>query len=54
LSLQACGEWLEERESLLSELRHNLNSRFGNLQEQVVVVPSYLEMWTFMSAHKPD
>ena len=54
LSLQACGEWLEDREQLLKELRDNLNKHFEAQQEQVVIVPSYVEMWTFMSARKPE
>jgi len=53
VSLQACGEWLEDREHLLRELRENLNARFDDLQEQVVMVPSYEELWTFMSARAP-
>ncbi len=53
LSMQACGEWLEDREELLKELRDNLNKHFEDQQEQVVIVPSYIEKWTFMSARKP-
>lgn len=52
LSLQACGEWQDDREDLLGELRDNLHERFDAPLEQVVMVPSYGEMWTFMSAHK--
>lgn len=54
LSLQACGEWQTDREELLGELRGNLLERFDLPLEQVVMVPSYGEMWTFMSARKPD
>lgn len=52
-SMQACGEWLGDREQLLSELRAHLGDRFTHLQEQTVVIPSYVEMWTFMTARKP-
>lgn len=52
LSLQACGEWQEDREELLSELHINLNERFAGLLEQVLVIPSFGEMWTFLAAHK--
>jgi len=54
LSLQACGEWLSDRDLLLAELRQGLDARFENRQEQVVMVPSYDEMWTFMAARRPD
>ncbi len=52
LSLQACSEWQSDRDELLDELRNNLHERFELPQEQVVMVPSYGEMWTFMSARK--
>lgn len=52
LSLQACGEWQDDRDEVLGELRHNLYECFELPQEQVVMVPSYGEMWTFMSARK--
>ncbi len=51
--MQACGEWLSDREQLLGELRQKLSSCFEDIQEQVVVVPSYFEMWTFIAAQKP-
>jgi len=50
LSLQACGDWLADREQLLGELRDCLDARFRDRQEQVVTVPSYGEQWTFMAA----
>ncbi len=52
-SMQACGEWLSDREQLLSELRASLGNHFTNQQEQTVVIPSYVEMWTFLTARKP-
>ncbi|MEZ5453866.1 MAG: spermine synthase [Thiothrix sp.] len=53
VSLQACGEWQPDRRQLLEELRSNLDERFDAPLEQVVMVPSYGEMWTFLAARKP-
>lgn len=50
VSLQACGEWQPDRARLLAELREGLDARFSERQEQVVMVPSYEELWTFMAA----
>lgn len=52
ISLQACGEWSPGREALLHLLHEKLETCFGSVQEQQVVVPSYHEMWTFLSACK--
>lgn len=52
LSLQACGEWVEDRNRLLSELHSGLEERFEEVREQVVMVPSYVESWTFLAARK--
>lgn len=52
LSMQACGEWLADRDVLLRELRESLDERFAEREEQVVMVPSYGEKWTFIAARK--
>ena len=53
ISLQACGDWQEDRDELLAQLREHLDARFANRLEQTVMIPSYGEMWTFMAARKP-
>lgn len=53
LSMQACGEWVTDREELLAELRASLREGFEARQEQLVTIPSYGEKWTFITAHKP-
>lgn len=50
LSLQACGETQPDRAHWLGELKDQLEERFGVVQEQQVMVPSYGELWTFLSA----
>lgn len=53
MTMQACGEWVADREELLAELRASLDERFEAREEQLVTVPSYGEKWTFVTARKP-
>jgi len=53
LTMQACGEWLADRDELLAELRSSFDDAFVDREEQLVTVPSYGEKWTFMTARKP-
>ncbi|MEY1661696.1 hypothetical protein [Isoalcanivorax beigongshangi] len=48
-SLQACGEWDPDSSALLATLRERLGAMFGEVREQTVMVPSYGELWTFIS-----
>lgn len=52
-SMQACGEWQSDREQLLSDLYAGLAGYFRNVTTQEVMIPSYGELWTFISACKP-
>lgn len=54
LSLQACGALQPEREHWLGELKEHLEARFGPVYEQQVMVPSYGELWTFLSGVRPQ
>lgn len=53
VTMQACGEWVPDREELLSQLRSRFDESFVDREEQLVTVPSYGEKWTFMTARKP-
>lgn len=53
VTMQACGEWVPDREEVLAELRRRLDQSFVAREEQVVTVPSYGEKWTFLTARKP-
>lgn len=58
-SMQACGHGSSDardraaREELLDEIRDAVASRFENVFEQAVYVPSYEDLWTFVMARKP-
>jgi spermidine synthase/spermine synthase len=54
VTMQACGEWVADREQLLAELRTRFDESFVAREEQLVTVPSYGEKWTFITARKPD
>lgn len=58
-SMQACGHGtLDERDreargELLDDIRRAVSSRMTNVFEQAVYIPSYEDLWTFVSARKP-
>ncbi len=54
VTMQACGEWVTDREELLAQLRRRFDESFIEREEQLVTVPSYGEKWTFMTARKPE
>jgi spermidine synthase len=54
ISLQAFGEWQTDRDVLREELYSGLDRCFSDRTVQQVIIPSYGELWTFMSARKPD
>jgi spermidine synthase/spermine synthase len=53
MTMQACGEWVADRQELLAALRASLDECFEDREEQLVSVPSYGEKWTFVTARKP-
>ena len=59
LSMQCCGHGLRDaddratRRELLPLIREAVDSHFHGRCEQSVLVPSYRDLWTFLSARKP-
>lgn len=49
ISLQACGASQPDRARWLGDLKDQLTVHFGPVYEQEVMVPSYGELWTFLS-----
>ncbi|TYO99604.1 spermidine synthase/spermine synthase [Geothermobacter ehrlichii] len=58
-SMQCCGEGegndelAAESRDLLAQIRKEAGRHFCDLIEQRVLIPSYLERWTFLSGRKP-
>ncbi len=58
-SMQCCGEGegnedlARESRALLTQIRAEAGRHFEDLLEQQVLIPSYLERWTFLSGRKP-
>jgi len=58
LSMQCCGEGeghpelAAAGEQLLHEIRTEVNRHFNPPLEQQVLIPSFHELWTFLSARK--
>lgn len=58
-SMQCCGHGRadaadrDERRRLLPLIREAVDAHFENRCEQDVLVPSYRDLWTFLSARKP-
>ena len=59
LSMQCCGHGLRDaedratRRELLPLIRTAVDAHFHDRCEQSVLVPSYRDLWTFLSARKP-
>ncbi len=59
LSMQCCGHGLRDaedratRRELLPLIRDAVDAHFQDRCEQSVLVPSYRDLWTFLSARKP-
>lgn len=59
-SMQACGHGTLDagdkaaREELLEEIKSAVSQRMEGLLEQAVYVPSYEDLWTFITARKPQ
>lgn len=59
ISMQCCGHGRAdaadrvERRTLLPLIRQAIDSHFTDRCEQDVLVPSYQDLWTFLSARKP-
>lgn len=59
LSMQCCGHGLRDaddratRRDLLPLIRAAVDAHFQDRCEQSVLVPSYRDLWTFLSARKP-
>lgn len=59
LSMQCCGHGLRDaddratRRELLPLIREAVDTHFQDRCEQSVLVPSYRDLWTFLSARKP-
>lgn len=59
LSMQCCGHGLHDagdratRREILPQIRTAVDRHFGQRCEQDVLVPSYRDLWTFLSARKP-
>lgn len=60
ISMQCCGHGRAdpadraERRQLLPLIRQAIDSHFADRCEQDVLVPSYQDLWTFLSARKPE
>lgn len=58
-SMQACGHGTTDvhdraaREELLADIRTGVAARFEEVFEQAVYIPSYEDLWTFITARTP-